>query len=479
MPLEIFAGGCAKEVIMATVSVSSKKSVPAKGTAKPVSVSKKTVASPVEGKPVVPKPGVPSTAASKPTSKPATSPTTNPASKPASKPATAPVETPLPKVHMPSLQQLLEAGSHFGHKVSRWNPAMRQYIFDTRGGMHVIDLTKTIGMLEDAVYALSTVARKGNILLVGTKGQAATIIKNAGMDHGAYFISRRWPGGLLTNFKTVHRSVQRLMQLEEDLAAGRGYETKRERLVLERERERLAVMYEGIRFMDSVPVAMVVIDTKVEKNAIKEARKMGVPVWAIIDTNCDPRLVEYPIPGNDDAIKSIDLFMSVLVQAFSNTQTSAQLIGRRNDYHSRVDQIRRQTEAEEDRKRRETEYEVARLKAMKEGKTIEMPKSAQSSEGKVFRVVRQEGSSDTQRTVRVGVPKKVEKEVEKKEAKKAEVKVVAKKTLAKKPVAKKISKGAAKKASPAKKSSRTTSKTVRVKKKAGKTKKTEAAAKKK
>ena len=206
---------------------------------------------------------------------------------------------------------------------------------------------------------------------------------------------------------------------------------------------------------------------------------MGVPVWAIIDTNCDPRLVEYPIPGNDDAIKSIDLFMSVLVQAFSNTQTSAQLIGRRNDYHSRVDQIRRQTEAEEDRKRRETEYEVARLKAMKEGKTIEMPKSAQSSEGKVFRVVRQEGSSDTQRTVRVGVPKKVEKEVEKKEAKKAEVKVVAKKTLAKKPVAKKISKGAAKKASPAKKSSRTTSKTVRVKKKAGKTKKTEAAAKKK
>ena len=135
-------------------------------------------------------------------------------------------------VQMPTLQELLEAGAHFGHKVSRWNPNMEPYIFDTRNGMHVIDLTKTIGMLEDAVKFLSKTAETGNILLVGTKGQAATIIKNAGVDHGAYYICRRWPGGLLTNFKVVRRSVNRLMEIEENLAAGKGYETKRERVVL-------------------------------------------------------------------------------------------------------------------------------------------------------------------------------------------------------------------------------------------------------
>ncbi len=309
-------------------------------------------------------------------------------------------------VKMPSLQQMLEAGAHFGHKVSRWNPAMKPYIFDVRAGMHVIDLTKTLGMLEDAVNALARVARKGNILLVGTKGQAATIIKNAGIDHGAFFISRRWPGGLLTNFKTVHRSVRRLMELEENLAYGRGYETKRERLVLERERERLSVLYEGILFMDSLPSAIVVVDTKVEKNAIKEAKKKGIPVFAIVDTNCDPRLVEYPIPGNEDAIKSIDLFIGILVQAFTSTNTSARLIGQRNDFRTRVELISRERETEEERKRKEREIEVARLKAMKEGKTVDMPnqEEARTGESKVVRVVRQEEQTEQQSqrtTVRV------------------------------------------------------------------------------
>lgn len=311
-----------------------------------------------------------------------------------------------PVIHVktPSLQQMLESGAHFGHKVSRWNPAMRDYIFDTRGGMHVIDLTKTIGMLQKAVEALSGAARMGNILLVGTKGQAATIIKNSGNDHGAFYISRRWPGGLLTNFKVVHKSVRRLMTLDEDLAAGRGYETKHERLVLEREKERLGVLYEGICFMDALPSAMIVIDTKVEKNAIKEARKLGVPVVAIIDTNCDPRMVEYPIPGNDDAIKSIDLFMGTLVQSFSNTETSARLIGQRNDFRTRVEQIQRERLAEEDRKRKEREFEIARLKAMKEGKSIDMPSGLSDGRGNVMRVVSQEtgtGKTEGMRTVRV------------------------------------------------------------------------------
>jgi len=257
--------------------------------------------------------------------------------------------------------------------------------------MHVIDLTQTIGLLESAAHFLSDVTKTGNVLLVGTKGQAATIIKNAGVDHGAYYISRRWPGGLLTNFKVVRRSVKRLLELEENLASGKEYETKRERLVLEREQDRLARLYEGIRFMESMPAAMVVIDTRVEKNAIKEARKIGIPVVAIVDTNCDPSLVTYPIPGNDDAIKSIELFMGVLVEAFSNTETSARLIGKRNDYHSRIDIMRKQREEEDARKKREAELEVLRLKAMKEGKTLEeLGVPAATTEGKVVRIVQEE-----------------------------------------------------------------------------------------
>jgi small subunit ribosomal protein S2 len=289
-----------------------------------------------------------------------------------------------PKIDMPSLQELLEAGAHFGHRVSRWNPAMEPYVFDSRNGMHIIDLTKTLGMLEDAFNFLAKKAQDGNILLVGTKGQAATIIKNAGVDHGAFYISRRWPGGLLTNFKVVRKSVERLMTIEEDLAAGRGYETKRERLVLKREQERLIPLYEGIRFMSSAPAAMLVVDTRVEKNAIREAKRVGVPVVALIDTNCDPLLVDYPIPGNDDAIRSIELFLNTIMPAFSSADTSADLIGKRNDYHSRLNDIRKNTEEAEERERRERELEIQRLKAMKEGKVVEEPGSSQ---GKIVRIV--------------------------------------------------------------------------------------------
>lgn len=285
---------------------------------------------------------------------------------------------------LPSLQDLLEAGSHFGHKVSRWNPKMEPYIFDTRNAMHIIDLTKTLGLLGDAVSFLQTVAIKGNVLLVGTKGQAATIIKNAGVDHGAYYISRRWPGGLLTNFKVVRKSVLRLIEIEENLASGKGYETKRERLVLERDCERLMRLYEGIRFMEKPPSAIIVIDSRVEKNALKEARRTGVPVVAMLDTNCDPTLVDYPIPANDDAIRSIELFVNVLVQGFSNAQTSADLIQKRNDYHSRLEQMRKQTQAEEERLRKDREIEIQRLKAMKEGKTVP---GLTTDMGKVVRIV--------------------------------------------------------------------------------------------
>jgi hypothetical protein len=209
------------------------------------------------------------------------------------------------------------------------------------------------------------------------------------------------------------------MSIEEDLAAGRGYETKRERLVLKREQERLVPLYEGIRFMSSAPAAMLVVDTRVEKNAIREARRVGVPVVALIDTNCDPLLVDYPIPGNDDAIKSIELFLSTLMPSFSSADTSADLIGRRNDYHSRLNDIRKKTEEAEERERRERELEVQRLKAMKEGKVVEEPGSTQ---GKIVRIVQkadvEKKAGDAPAAPKKKAPKKTASEVSKKPAKK-------------------------------------------------------------
>ncbi len=281
-----------------------------------------------------------------------------------------------PEIKYPSLQELLEAGAHFGHKTSRWNPRMEEYIFDTRNGIHIIDLTQTLDLLKEAVEFLRKVSQRGNILLVGTKGQAATLVKNAGMDHGAFYISRRWPGGLLTNFKNIKKSVKKLMEIEENLAAGVGFETKKERLVLERDRDALKKLYEGILFMEKEPAAMVVIDTKIEKNAIREAKGKGVKVVGLIDTNCDPDFVDYPIPANDDAIRSISLFMDVLVQAFSGSKTSIDLAGKRNDCVTKLDKVKRDAEAETERIKREKELEAKRLKELKD------------SGGRVVRVVR-------------------------------------------------------------------------------------------
>ncbi|MFH1546992.1 MAG: 30S ribosomal protein S2 [bacterium] len=281
-----------------------------------------------------------------------------------------------PEIKLPSLQEMLEAGAHFGHKTSRWHPKMERYIFDTRNGIHIIDLTQTLELLKEAVEFLSNASMEGNILLVGTKGQAATLVKNAGMDHGALYVSRKWPGGLLTNYKNIKKSVKKLMGFEENLASGKGYETKKEKLVMDREKEKLKKQYEGILFMEKDPSALIVIDTKIEKNAIREARSRGIKVVGLIDTNCDPNLVDYPIPANDDAIKSISLFMDVLVQAFSGSRTSIELAGKRNDYVTNLDKIKRDSEAEIERMKREEELEQRKLKEMKE------------NAGRIVRVVR-------------------------------------------------------------------------------------------
>ncbi|MBB1247604.1 MULTISPECIES: 30S ribosomal protein S2 [unclassified Rhizobium] len=215
-----------------------------------------------------------------------------------------------------SMRQLLEAGVHFGHQTHRWNPKMKKYIFGDRGGIHIIDLAQSVPMLHQALKVISdTAANGGRVLFVGTKRQASDMIADAAKRSAQYYVNSRWLGGMMTNWKTISNSIQRLRKVDEILASnGSGY-SKKERLNLEREREKLEKALGGIRNMGGTPDLMVVIDTNKEKIAIDEAKRLGIPVVAIIDSNCDPDLIDYPIPGNDDASRAIALYCDLFARA--------------------------------------------------------------------------------------------------------------------------------------------------------------------
>ncbi|MDH6267950.1 small subunit ribosomal protein S2 [Rhizobium sp. SG_E_25_P2] len=215
-----------------------------------------------------------------------------------------------------SMRQLLEAGVHFGHQTHRWNPKMKKYIFGDRGGIHIIDLAQSVPMLSQALKLISdTAANGGRVLFVGTKRQASDLIADAAKRSAQYYVNSRWLGGMMTNWKTISNSIQRLRKVDEILASnGTGY-SKKERLNLEREREKLEKALGGIRNMGGTPDLMVVIDTNKEKIAIDEAKRLGIPVVAIIDSNCDPDLIDYPIPGNDDASRAIALYCDLFARA--------------------------------------------------------------------------------------------------------------------------------------------------------------------
>ncbi len=218
-----------------------------------------------------------------------------------------------------SMRQLLEAGVHFGHQSHRWNPKMERYIFGVRNDIHILDLGQTVPMLSRALQLVSdTVADGGRVLFVGTKRQAAPVVAQAARDSAQYFVNSRWLGGTLTNWQTVSQSIARLRELEAQLAEGSemaGGLTKKERLLLDRERERLDRDLGGIKDMGNLPNLLFVIDTNKEANAIKEARRLGIPVIAIIDSNSDPDTVDYPIPGNDDAARALELYCSLVSRA--------------------------------------------------------------------------------------------------------------------------------------------------------------------
>jgi small subunit ribosomal protein S2 len=287
-------------------------------------------------------------------------------------------------VQIPELIEFLKAGAHFGHKTSAWNPKMEKYIYDERNGVHIIDLVKSRALLERALKAIEQASNKGYILLVGTKGQAATIIQKKAEEVGAFYVNQRWPGGLFTNFDILKKSVNNLIKMEERAAQGDEKLVKKEVLMLEREIARQNRIYEGIKFMDKLPELIIVIDSKVEDIAIKEAQAVGMPIVALVDTNCNPELVDYPIPANDDSLKSISLYVNLFGKAIDRGRKSEGLIALRKNHRANLKRLKEEYEAEQERKARMEEQERLRMKALREGKV-----SKQGSTG-VVRVVKRE-----------------------------------------------------------------------------------------
>ena len=246
---------------------------------------------------------------------------------------------------MPQIEMadLLNAGAHFGHLTRRWNPKMKPFIFMERNGIHIIDLKKTQELLEAACNAISQIVAGGKrILFVGTKKQAAQVIEEEANRCGQFFVADRWLGGMLTNFTTIRKSVKRLTNIEKMESDG-TYDkiTKKETLFLDREKEKLHKVLKGVVDMTRLPGALFVVDIKKEEIAVKEAKRLGIPVFAILDTNCDPDLIDYPVPANDDAIKSIQTITKIMADAIleGKEQAAAGLEGADEAFHEKRETV--------------------------------------------------------------------------------------------------------------------------------------------
>lgn len=291
-----------------------------------------------------------------------------------------------PEIELPTLEKLLNSGVHFGHKKSRWNPRMAEYIYTEKNGIHIIDVIKTLKMIKPILVKIQEASDKGNVLIVGTKGQASTAVKKMAEEVGAFYIDTRWPGGLFTNFTIIKKSLEKLMKMEERLANGAEGMVKKEQLLMERDVERLNNLYKGIKFMDKLPSLLIVIDSRVEKNAIREARNAGVEVVALIDTNCNPDLVNYPIPANDDSIRSINMFVELFGNAIKGGRKAEGLINLRRDYSLKLNHMKKMYDEEIERKRVMEEVERERMKKLRQGEQ----KDSTKDKKEVIRVVQKE-----------------------------------------------------------------------------------------
>jgi small subunit ribosomal protein S2 len=254
----------------------------------------------------------------------------------------------------PQLQDLLEAGVHFGHQTRRWNPKMRRFIFAERSGIYLIDLQKTLNQLRQAQDLLRDVVLRGeSVLFVCTKKQLNQVVRAEAERAGAHWVTERWLGGTLTNFQTIKQQIRRLKELEQGRDEGSfDFFTKKERLHFEREREKLNRNLEGIKNLSRLPGVVFIIDAKKERIAIAEANKLGIPVVAIVDTNADPDLITVPIPGNDDAIRSVSLITSALVEVISETRKQVPTREVSTDAESYSSYAPESTEADEEDQRR-------------------------------------------------------------------------------------------------------------------------------
>lgn len=252
-----------------------------------------------------------------------------------------------------SMKELLEAGVHFGHQTKRWNPKMKPYIFGAKNGIYIIDLQKTVKLFDEAFeFVRGLSAGGGNVLFVGTKRQAQNAIEEESGRCGMFYVNWRWLGGTLTNYATIRKSIDRLKRLEAILA-DESVEafSKKERLSLTRQREKLSRNLEGIKDMDKLPDCIFIADPKKEKIAVNEGKKLGIPIIAIVDTNCDPDLIDYVIPGNDDAIRAIRLFASRIADAVleGKKQAGIEVITRGEDEGGEVEGVKDMEKGDEDR----------------------------------------------------------------------------------------------------------------------------------
>ena len=262
-----------------------------------------------------------------------------------------------------SMSYLLEAGVHFGHQTKRWNPKMKEYIYTSRDDIYIIDLNKTAEKIEEAYAALKDIAANGGkVVFVGTKKQAQEAAKEAATRTDSYYVTERWLGGTLTNFRTIRKRISRLEQIEKMRENGTmEVLPKKEVLKINKEYDKLVVYFEGIREMKKLPDAMVIVDPKKEYNAIREAHKLNIPVFGIVDTNADPDDLDYPIPGNDDAVRAINLVFGVLANAIAEA-TGKDMV----DYITEDESVEASEEVKEEKK--------TAKKATKKEEKIEEPK---------------------------------------------------------------------------------------------------------
>ncbi len=267
------------------------------------------------------------------------------------------------------IAQLVEGGAHFGHLTRRWNPKMKPYIFMEKNGIHIIDLKKTQGMIAEAADNLSKMVAEGKkVLFVGTKKQAKSIIEAEARRCDTNWVSERWLGGMLTNFSTIRKSIKRLNNIEKQETDGTFDKiTKKERLFLSREKDKLKKVLEGVETMSRLPGAMFVVDIKKEAIAVKEAKRLNIPVFAIVDTNCDPDPINYIIPANDDAVKTIEIIVKCMADAIIEGEAKGK-------------ELKAQEAAENERQRKEKEAEE---KSAEENKETVSKKSEEKKEKKV------------------------------------------------------------------------------------------------